>query len=138
MRRVKFDKACLSLQYLDHFPGMAGTGAVIAVYSRFPAPIGILSYRHTLRHHMEIVYVWTHEAYRRNGVATAMLAQLKRWYPTMDVCTAEGNRQSIPWLEKHGFENRPDGWFAAALQKRKEKAVEQPKKRPRRLGCKKV
>jgi GNAT superfamily N-acetyltransferase len=123
-KKAKLDKGGLSLNYLDHFPGMPATGAVIAVYTRFPAPIGILYYRHTMRNLMEILNVWTHDPYRRQGVATAMLKRLREWYPTMSLCTAEGNKMSTPWLVKHGFKNKADGWFLGPLQK--------PKKRPRR------
>jgi GNAT superfamily N-acetyltransferase len=127
--RARFEPAKLLLEYQDAVSGMPATCAVVAIYPEYPAPVGVLWYRHTMANLIEILNVYTHEFYRRRGVATAMLFKLRQWYPKRMVCTAHGNHRSTPWLVKNGFTHQPHGWFLTKISVAKQSAPTRGRRR---------
>jgi GNAT superfamily N-acetyltransferase len=88
-----------------------GCRAVVASHQVTNCPIGYLWWVFVLRNNIDILNVYTHEYFRRQGIATKMLNQLKVWYPDTNICTGVGNKLSIPWLIKNGFVDEGNGWF---------------------------
>lgn len=85
-----------------------------ALYAKVPRhhfPIGFIWYTQDLVDIANIGYIWVHETKRRQGLATLMLTELRRWYPKNSIATTVGNDLSTPWLKAVGFRREQDGWF---------------------------
>ena len=85
--------------------------AIYCLIKCLPFPIGFIWFARTLRNHTEIGYVFVHEHYRRQKIATYMLHELRSWWPHNIICTATGNTHSTPWLKTNGFVENESGWF---------------------------
>lgn len=78
---------------------------------RYEFPIGFIWYSQILVRHVNVGYIFVHERFRRQGLATRMLNALGQWYPDKTICTAVGNELSRPWLVATGFTLETSGWF---------------------------
>lgn len=85
--------------------------ALYCLTKRLPFPIGFIWFCRPLRNYTEIGYIFVHERYRRQKIATDMLNELRSWWPENIICTAVGNEFSTPWLKRAGFVENNSGWF---------------------------
>ena len=85
--------------------------ALYCLVKRLPFPIAFIWFSRNLRNHTEVGYIFVHEKYRRQRIATYMLDELRSWWPENIICTALGNEFSTPWLKRSGFVENNSGWF---------------------------
>lgn len=88
-----------------------GLSALYAFHQDFRGPLGFVWYQHVFKHHVDILYVFTHDYARRRGIASRLLAELREAYPADVMATGAANAMSEPWLRKNGFERLYGGWF---------------------------
>lgn len=85
-----------------------------ALYAKLPGyqvPIGFIWYSQILVSVVNLHYIFVNEKFRRQGIADAMLVELRDWYPKATIVTAVSNELSEPWLLKNGFLKEHDGWW---------------------------
>lgn len=86
---------------------------VISVTHRVAAcPVGLIWFRHVMVNQVEILHVYTHHYFRRNGVASALIRRLRMLFPKEIICTATANEKSKPLLLKLGFFKTENGWLS--------------------------
>lgn len=101
----------LRFAHTSKVPGCPGLEMFVATHHKSPMPACTVWYRHVHMHTMEIIDIYTHHFFRRQGVALRTLAELPTWYERVTFSTATVNAESRGLIIKSGFKQERDGWF---------------------------
>lgn len=100
------------MRYLQQqLAGYPGAWVLYAIDDEMPAPVGFIWYRYVGVQVVDLLYVFTHENFRRKGVASGMLKWLCEQYPQATILGAQANEMSTKWLMKHEFIKTQNGWL---------------------------
>lgn len=94
-------------------PGFFGSTALYACLPSMPGPVGFAWLRFPSVNYTELLYIFVHDDFRRSGVGTSLLTELRAKRPAHTVISAKETSFSGPWMTKNGFVKTTNGWVLA-------------------------
>jgi hypothetical protein len=109
---IGIDLTDLRFSHISKMHSCPGLQMMLATHFQSSMPVCTIWYRQANMNTLEIIDVYTHPYFRRQGVALASITRLPHYYAErMSLSTATVNDESRGLILKAGFQQERDGWF---------------------------